>query len=440
MRDSTPASASGPGEGPVSAGRPAFLHTSLPVRVLIVTTALAALVLPFVLRPWGQTTTENPLAATLLSLLVICVLNVEIGRLLEGGRSDSQRPHKALSAWGFCSVLLLPLPYVLPVTAVAYAHARWRGMRVPLWKWVGSASYVVLASVAAGITARQVHGPDPNWMQGQGGLGLLATCAGAAVFLAVETVLFHGSAYLNHADDEEWLRRTLAGRSFYGTEASVLLTGALSAAVWTAGAWFELLLVPVYVLAQRAVLHEPMRERAETDGKTGLLRFEPWRRLAVAEQRRCTAKGRAWSVAFADLDHFKQYNDSYGHLTGDLALAAVAGVLRGQVRSRDLVGRFGGEEFCVFLPDTPAEEARAVAERLVSAVASCTLPESGARATISVGVVSFDAGAEVEELVDALTAADRALFRAKLDGRNRVVACRVVAGDRDWLAGVGVPD
>jgi diguanylate cyclase (GGDEF)-like protein len=440
VRDSTPASASGPGEGQVSWRRPPFLRASPLVRVLIVTTVLAALVLPFVLRPWGQTTTQNPLAATLASLLAISVLNVEIGRLLEGGRSDSHRPHKALSAWGFCAVLLLPLPYVLPVTAVAYAHARWRGLRVPLWKWVGSASYVVLASVAAGITARQVNGPDPNWMQGQGGLGLLATCLGAAVFLAVETLLFHGSAYLNHADDEEWLRRTLAGRWFYGTEASVLLMGALSAAVWTAGAWFELLLVPVFVLTQRAVLHEPLRERADTDGKTGLLRFEPWRRLAVVEQRRCSAKKRAWSVAFADLDHFKQYNDSYGHLTGDAALATVAGVLRGQLRSRDFVGRFGGEEFCVFLPDTPAEEARMVAERLVSAVAACTLPESGARATISVGVVSFDPGAEVEELVDALTAADRALFRAKLDGRNRVVARRVVAGDRDWLAGVGVPD
>jgi diguanylate cyclase (GGDEF)-like protein len=420
--------------------RPAFVRAALPVQVLIVTTVLAALVLPFVLRPWGQTTTKNPLAATLVALLVICVLNVEIGRFLEGGRSDSQRPHKALSAWGFCAALLLPLPYVLPVAVVAYTHARWRGMRVPLWKWVGSASYVVVASVAAGITARQVHGTDPNWMLGQGGLGLLATCLGAAVFLAVETVLFHGSAYLNHAQDEEWLRRTLAGRSFYATEASVLLMGALSAAVWTAGAWFELLLVPVFVLAQRAVLHEPLRERADTDGKTGLLRFEPWRRLAVAEQRRCTTKRRAWSVAFADLDHFKQYNDAYGHLTGDLALAAVSGVLRAQLRSRDLVGRFGGEEFCVFLPDTPAEEARAVAERLVSAVGACMLPESGARTTISVGVVSFDAGAAVEELVDALTAADRALFRAKLDGRNRVVACRVAAGDGDWLAGVGVPD
>jgi diguanylate cyclase (GGDEF)-like protein len=407
--------------------------------VLVSVTVLAALVLPFALRPWGQTTTKNPLAATLLSLVVISVLNVEIGRLLEGGRSDSQRPHKTLSAWAFCAALLLPLPFVLPVTAVAYVHARWRGLRVPLWKWVGSASYVVLAGVAAGITARQVHGPDPNWMSGQGGRGLVATCLGAAVFLAVETLLFHGSAYLNHAGDEEWLRRTLAGRSFYVTETSVLLMGALSAAVWTAGAWFELLLVPVFVLAQRAVLHEPLRERAETDDKTGLLRFETWRRLAIAEQRRCAAKGRSWSVALADLDHFKRYNDSYGHLAGDAALAAVAGVMRSQLRSRDLVGRFGGEEFCVFLPDTPPREAQAIAERLVATVRASVLPDSGARTTVSVGVVTFEPGAEVEEFVGALTAADRALFRAKLDGRNRVVARRVAAGDRDWLA-VGVPD
>ena len=103
MRDSTPASASGPGEGHVSSRRPPFLRASPLVRVLIVTTVLAALVLPFVLRPWGQTTTQNPLASTLASLLTISVLNVEIGRLLEGGRSDSQRPHKALSAWGFCA-------------------------------------------------------------------------------------------------------------------------------------------------------------------------------------------------------------------------------------------------------------------------------------------------------------------------------------------------
>ena len=144
--------------------------------------------------------------------------------------------------------------------------------------------------------------------------------------------------------------------------------GALSAAVWTAGAWFMLLLVPVYILAQQAALNEPLRERAETDEKTGLLRFESWRSLAVAEQQHCEAKLRSWSVAFADLDHFKLYNDEFGHLAGDAALAAVADVLREQLRSRDVVGRFGGEEFCVLLPDTSAAEALAIAERLCRAV------------------------------------------------------------------------
>jgi len=196
--------------------------------------------------------------------------------------------------------------------------------------------------------------------------------------------------------------------------------GALSAAVWTSGAWFLLLLVPVYGLAQRAVMHEPLRERAETDDKTGLLRFESWRSLAVAEQRRCDQQGRGWSLAFADLDRFKVYNDTHGHLAGDAALAAVAAALRGQVRGHDLVGRFGGEEFCVFLPDTAAAEAAVVAERLRSAVADLELPGTGSRSTVSIGMVTCAPGARAPEFIDALTAADRALFTAKMSGRDQV--------------------
>jgi diguanylate cyclase (GGDEF)-like protein len=402
------------------------------VQALIGTSVLAALVLPFLLHDLGQTSTKNSLVATVLALLAISVLNVEIGRLIEGGLSTRDRAHKSLSAWGFCAALLLPMPYVLPVVALSYAHVRWRGVRLPLWKWVGSASYVVIASVAAGVVVRAVNGPDPNLMNDNGGYGLLASCLAAVAFLAVETVLFHGSAYLNDAADEVWLRRTLSGRSFYVTELSVLLMGALSAAVWTAGAWFMLLLVPVYILAQQAALNEPLRERAETDEKTGLLRFESWRSLAVAEKQHCEAKLRSWSVAFADLDRFKLYNDEFGHLAGDAALAAVADVLREQLRSRDVVGRFGGEEFCVLLPDTSAAEALAVAERLCRAVEARALPGGLGRTTVSVGVVTFAAGAEVHQFVDALTAADRALFEAKTLGRNRVVQHQVLAGDHGW--------
>ena len=414
--------------------RPAFLAASPAARLLVAGTVLAALVAPVLLRADGLTTTENPLAVTLVTLLVVAAGNVELGRLVEGGVATSHRPHKALSAWALCSALLLPLPYLLPVVALSYAHARSRGLRVPLWKWVGSASFVVLAAVPAGVVARALHHGDPNWMAGNGGSGLAATLAAAAVFLAVEVLLFHAVAYLNHAEDEQWLRRTLAGRSFYATEASVLLMGALSAAVWAGGVWFLVLLVPVYGLAQRAALHEPLRELAEKDGKTGLLRFESWRRIAVAERQRCQAKGRPWSVAFADLDHFKGYNDTHGHLAGDEALAALAGVLGSELRSRDLVGRFGGEEFCVFLPDTPAAEAALVAERLRRAVAACALPGTGAHATVSIGVVTVGPRLDGLEFIEVLTAADRALFEAKMSGRDRVCAreldpAPVLAGD-----------
>src|SRR5689334_21628937 len=380
MSGARPGSAPGPGN--VSSGTPAapsFLDAPAVAKTLIVVAVGSALVLPFVLAGQGQTETKNDFTATLVAVLLISVANIEIGRLLEGGRSDDNRAHKALSAWGFLAALLLPLPWVLPVVALSYAHARWRGLRLPLWKWVGSAAYVVLASLAAGVVAERIQLGNPNYMNDNGGRGLVAVCAAAAVFLLVETVLFHASAYLNDAVDEQWLRKTLADRSFYVTEASVLLMGGLSAAVWTAGAWFELLLLPVFVLAQRAALNEPLRLRAETDEKTGLLRFESWRTLSLTERARCEAKSRSWSIAFADLDHFKQFNDAHGHLAGDVALATVSDVFREQLRSRDLIGRFGGEEFCIFLPDTVAEEARTIADRLVHAVGGTAMPESGGR-------------------------------------------------------------
>ena len=396
-----------------------YRQAPVAVRAYVGTAVALAVVVPLWLRADGVTTPQHDLRATLVWLLAVSAVNVELGRRVEGGMSLSQRPHKALSAWAFCSALLLPLPCLLVVVALSYAHARWRGMRVPLWKWVGSAGFVVLAAVPAGIVAHRVNHGVPNLMDANGGWGLLGTVLAAATFLAVETVLFHAIAYLNVAEDERWLRRTLADRSFYLTEAAVLLMGGLSAAIWTSGAWFLLLLLPVYGLAQRAVMTAPLRERAETDEKTGLLRFESWRELAVAEQRRCRDRGRAWSVVFADLDHFKSYNDTYGHLAGDAALVAVAEALRGELRSQDLVGRFGGEEFCVFLPDTPPLVAGVVAERLRGAVAGCRLPALGSHATISLGLVSCAAGDDVE-LVEALTAADRALFTAKVAGRDRV--------------------
>jgi diguanylate cyclase (GGDEF)-like protein len=413
---------------------PAFLRTPRACQVWVTTACLAAGTLPLALdHHVGQGhTLHEPLTA--LALICGSVLNVEIGRVLEGGAADSQRPHKALSTWSFACAIVLSVGWLLPVVAACYAHARWRGLRVPLWKWVGSAAYVVLAGITAAAVVHMVLGEDVSLTRGDGLRGMVAVLAGTAVFLAVEAVMFHGSAYLNAASDETWLRQTLRQPSFYLTEAGVLLVGGLTAAIWIAAPWFLALLLPVFVLAQRAALHEPLRHRADHDDKTGLLRFERWDRLARVAAARCDRQGRPWSVLFADLDHFKVFNDTWGHLAGDLALETAATALRGELRSDDLVARFGGEEFCVFLPGTGLEDGQALAERIRVAIEAAELTD-GQRLTVSVGVATVDPRRHAVECPEpfgieaVVRSADRALYEAKHSGRNTTRA-RFVDDDR----------
>jgi diguanylate cyclase (GGDEF)-like protein len=406
----------------------AFLRTTWACRAWVTAAVLGAFVLPVLLVPLGHG--RNVASATLTGLLLVglSILNIEIGRLLEGGVSDSQRPHKGLSAWALAAALLLPTWWLLPVVAVTYTHAWWRGLRVTTWKWVGSAAYVVLAGLAAAIATQAVLGDETDLMQGNGLVGLLAVLAAAASFLLVEAVLFHGSAYLNHAADEIWLRQTLRSPSFYLTEAGVLLVGGLSAGIWTGGGWFVVLLAPVYLIAQRAALLEPLRERAEHDDKTRALRFEFWRRLAIAGAARCHRRNRPWCVLFADLDNFKTYNETWGHLVGDDALAVVAEAIHAELRTGDLFGRFGGEEFCVFLPDLASDDAGGIAERIRCSVSAAKVP-SALPVTISVGVAAVAPAADPKAappgFAHVLASADRALYRAKDAGRNRTMVVDV---------------
>ena len=388
-------------------------------RAYLAVAMTATVVLPVVLARFGHQPCRDSELLTGAVIVAASVLNVELGRILEGGVSGSQRPHKALSAWAFASALLLPTWWLFPVVAITYAHAWWRGLRVPLWKWIGSAAYLVLCGTAAAVTATAIAGRSIDLAAGTGLRGLVTVLAAAMAFLTVETLLFHGSAYLNRPESEVWLRKTLRSRSFYLTESGVLLVGGLSAAIWRGTPWILVLLIPVYGLTQRAALHEPLRERAEGDEKTGVLRFDAWRRSAELRVQRCRRRRAPWAVLFVDIDHFKLFNDTWGHLAGDRALAAVARALDDAVASsggdRGVVGRFGGEEFCV-LVTAPADVSTALAEEVRRAVAALDASQSQP-VTISVGlaVVSPD---EQVELDAALEQADRALFRAKEAGRN----------------------
>lgn len=169
---------------------------------------------------------------------------------------------------------------------------------------------------------------------------------------------------------------------------------------------------------------DALRKAATHDQITGLLNRREFDRVLSEELLRASRFSREFSLTIIDLDHFKRVNDQHGHLVGDQVLRHVASLLDGQVRSVDRVARFGGEEFAIIQIETDAEGALASAERLRALL--CDMPFTSETkgisvpVTLSAGVAAFPLhGRTVNDLIDA---ADRALYQAKADGRNRVAA------------------
>jgi diguanylate cyclase (GGDEF)-like protein len=183
--------------------------------------------------------------------------------------------------------------------------------------------------------------------------------------------------------------------------------------------------VPTVLLVRRFLVHPILEAQSRVDAKTGLLNVSTWEKEAEAELSRAIRTHSPLALALVDIDHFKQVNDTYGHLVGDRALKAIAEALTGQSRDYDRVGRFGGEEFVLLLAQTAEMDACKIAERLRAYVASLVIPTDnrpGAPAisvTISVGVTAL-ASDQAYELSDLLAAADSAMYHAKQAGRNCV--------------------
>ncbi len=176
--------------------------------------------------------------------------------------------------------------------------------------------------------------------------------------------------------------------------------------------------------------------RSQRDRKTGLLTEDSFHAPAALRLLEDQTDRRPSAFLMLDLDHFKQWNDKYGHSGGDIVLGCVSAVLRHNTRSSDVVGRWGGEEFAVLLPDTSREEARRIAERIREAVANAAITgltelasghatnEPRAVGTIYGCTVSIGVGLSPEHSTDygeLFRTADSAMYEAKRGGRNRVV-------------------
>jgi len=174
-------------------------------------------------------------------------------------------------------------------------------------------------------------------------------------------------------------------------------------------------------VTERRKLEQELERQARTDFLTGISNRRHFLNLADLELARARRYGRPFSVLMLDLDLFKNVNDRYGHRVGDLMLQKVVEVCMQILREVDVIGRLGGEEFGIMLPETDAEQAAQVADRVRLAIsgASVALPQGGSACiTTSIGVATFSQqDADVDGVINR---ADRALYEAKRLGRDRV--------------------
>ena len=177
-------------------------------------------------------------------------------------------------------------------------------------------------------------------------------------------------------------------------------------------------------IAHRKALEEQLRMVAERDALTGLNTRGHFMKRAQGLLQRSQHEKVPFSLFMIDVDHFKSINDTWGHSHGDWVLSKIAEVCAQALRPTDVIGRFGGEEFVVALPNTSAEDAQIVAERLKKRVAELPLKEEMSERRLSVTIGVAVAHTETADLESLIKRADQTLYVGKRDGRNRIVMCR----------------
>jgi diguanylate cyclase (GGDEF)-like protein len=172
-------------------------------------------------------------------------------------------------------------------------------------------------------------------------------------------------------------------------------------------------------VVENARLYRRLEEEAETDGLTAAYNYRYFMRALAREMDRGRRSGSSLAVIMVDVDNLKEYNDRFGHLGGSAALKELAELMHRNTRSVDVVAKYGGDEFCLLLPDAGWEGAETLAERLRAKISEHVFEgDAPRRLTVSMGLAVFPE--EGTDPRDLLHQADQRLYAAKLSGRNRI--------------------
>jgi len=359
----------------------------------------------------------------LVSLLVLGAM-ATVSQFFEVRLSDgrSYYPH---SVFFFAGVLLLSPVLLVPLLAIPLALAAIRTKNAEGtyagWWW----------DLVINVAVQALVGTCAHWLYIalNGHLNEMVVLGQVFAVLVAATVYVMGNHVLLRMADvlinrSTWRESGLWLADNLWAEFVMAYLGYIVALLWFINPIMIVPMLGVLVLIQKAMMLPKLQHEAQTDSKTGLLNIRYFNQLMAEALVRANQTGRPFSVIMADLDFLRRINNTYGHLAGDMVLIGVSQMIQLSVRHEDAVGRFGGEEFAVLLPDIEQEEAYIVAERIRVAIeASCfdvPTTQTPVKTTISLGIASYPQDGEtVTELIHQ---ADVAVYQAKMDGRNRIVS------------------
>ncbi|HEV7132426.1 MAG TPA: diguanylate cyclase [Gaiellaceae bacterium] len=318
------------------------------------------------------------------------------------------------------AALILP-PELLVLIPLVQTVPEWLKERYP-WPIAGfNISNYTLDALAAWSVAHLVEHHGAHTITNPNARFAVAGILACICFVAVNHVLV--AVILKLGRNHTFRETGLFSAEMISIDLVLTILGVSLAAFWNWNPWLIFAALAPLVVVHRSLSVPQLQAEARVDPKTGLYNARYFATTLAAEIARAGRFERPMSLIMADLDLLRDINNSYGHLAGDAVLKGIAEIFRQQLRHYDVPARFGGEEFSILLPETPPEQAIEIAERIRRAVAEREFEVETAtepiRATVSIGVAAYPKdGVDANELIHQ---ADLAVYRAKLQGRNRVL-------------------